>query len=235
MNQFQRNSAFTLAEVLITLGIIGIVAALTLPSVIQKYREKQLVTAYLRIYSILNQAYTFAIPEHGTFDSWEKSAVDTYNKLKPYLVISVDCPAGKSNKKCIYQDYYKNLDNSQNDTDYSHSYYDTYPAIRLISGESIVFYDSSAVDFFVDLNGNKGPNKFGEDAHFLSFNTMSNYQQILPGARWSNNIDDSPQGGKNQCRRAYNWFPGATCGYWILKHHNMDYLHLSDEEIQKRW
>ena len=31
---------FTLAEVLITLGIIGVVAALTLPSVIQKYQKK---------------------------------------------------------------------------------------------------------------------------------------------------------------------------------------------------
>lgn len=38
-----KNSAFTLAEVLITLGIIGIVASLTLPSLIQKYHEKQRV------------------------------------------------------------------------------------------------------------------------------------------------------------------------------------------------
>ena len=36
--------AFTLAEVLITLGIIGVVAALTLPSVINNFREKQLET-----------------------------------------------------------------------------------------------------------------------------------------------------------------------------------------------
>ena len=35
---------FTLAEVLITLGIIGVVAALTLPSVINNFREKQLET-----------------------------------------------------------------------------------------------------------------------------------------------------------------------------------------------
>ena len=34
---------FTLAEVLITLGIIGVVAALTLPSLITNYRKKQTV------------------------------------------------------------------------------------------------------------------------------------------------------------------------------------------------
>lgn len=36
--------AFTLAEVLITLGIIGIVAALTLPALIQNNRNKELQT-----------------------------------------------------------------------------------------------------------------------------------------------------------------------------------------------
>ena len=35
--------AFTLAEVLITLGIIGVVAAMTIPSLIQSYKEKQTV------------------------------------------------------------------------------------------------------------------------------------------------------------------------------------------------
>ena len=37
------NKGFTLAEVLITLGIIGVVAALTLPSLITNYQKKQIV------------------------------------------------------------------------------------------------------------------------------------------------------------------------------------------------
>ena len=36
-----RKIAFTLAEVLITLGIIGVIAAMTLPSLITNYQEKQ--------------------------------------------------------------------------------------------------------------------------------------------------------------------------------------------------
>lgn len=43
MKKINRKTAFTLAEVLITLGIIGVVAALTLPSLIQSYREKETV------------------------------------------------------------------------------------------------------------------------------------------------------------------------------------------------
>lgn len=48
--------AFTLAEVLITLGIIGVVAAMTIPSLIQSYKEKATVTAVKQSYSIFAQA-----------------------------------------------------------------------------------------------------------------------------------------------------------------------------------
>lgn len=47
---------FTLAEVLITLGIIGVIAALTLPSLIQKKQTKELETGLKVAYSLINQA-----------------------------------------------------------------------------------------------------------------------------------------------------------------------------------
>lgn len=61
---------FTLAEVLITLGIIGIVAAMTLPSLVGKYKEKQRVTQLKKAYSILNQAFLMAVKDYGTPDNW---------------------------------------------------------------------------------------------------------------------------------------------------------------------
>ncbi|MFQ8625693.1 MAG: type II secretion system protein [Candidatus Gastranaerophilaceae bacterium] len=42
-------SGFTLAEVLITLGIIGVVAALTMPSVINNYKEKETIAKLKRL------------------------------------------------------------------------------------------------------------------------------------------------------------------------------------------
>ena len=51
-----KSAAFTLAEVLITLGIIGVVAAMTLPSLIANYKEKQTIIALKKFYTTLGQA-----------------------------------------------------------------------------------------------------------------------------------------------------------------------------------
>lgn len=55
--------AFTLAEVLITLGIIGVVAAMTLPTVINNKRNKELETAFKKSYSMLAQVTQIVIQE----------------------------------------------------------------------------------------------------------------------------------------------------------------------------
>ena len=58
-------SGFTLAEVLITLGIIGIVAAMTLPSVINNSRNKQLEAGLKKAYSVIGQALDMYQAETG--------------------------------------------------------------------------------------------------------------------------------------------------------------------------
>lgn len=57
--------AFTLAEVLITLGIISVVAALMLPAVINNIKEKQYETAMKKGYSVLSQALARMNEEQG--------------------------------------------------------------------------------------------------------------------------------------------------------------------------
>ena len=52
----EKNSAFTLAEVLITLGIIGVVAAMTIPTLISKYQHLVLETGFKKSYSALTKA-----------------------------------------------------------------------------------------------------------------------------------------------------------------------------------
>ena len=52
-NIIMSKSGFTLAEVLITLGVIGVVAAMTMPSLVAHYKEKQTVVALKKFYSIL--------------------------------------------------------------------------------------------------------------------------------------------------------------------------------------
>ena len=61
----RKRTAFTLAEVLITLGIIGIVASMTLPSVIHNYKIKQLRTGFLRSSSMIQNALNQTANEFG--------------------------------------------------------------------------------------------------------------------------------------------------------------------------
>lgn len=64
--------AFTLAEVLITLGIIGVVAAITLPSVIANYQKEETVAKLKKTYSVVNQAILQSIVENDDYSNWEK-------------------------------------------------------------------------------------------------------------------------------------------------------------------
>ena len=62
--------AFTLAEVLITLGIIGVVAALTMPSLIANHNKRVVETRLQKFYSSMNQAIKMAELDYGERDVW---------------------------------------------------------------------------------------------------------------------------------------------------------------------
>lgn len=76
----KEKSGFTLAEVLVTLGIIGVVAAITLPQLITNYKEKQRVTQLQKAYSVLQQAFTMAVKDYGTPNYWGLAKTDTEEK-----------------------------------------------------------------------------------------------------------------------------------------------------------
>lgn len=96
--------AFTLAEILITIGIIGIIAALTIPNILSNYRKKVVETRLMKFYSGINQAIQmsekdngpkeywssigvgFATGEDGNIDKTHSLPMDWFNKyLKNYL------------------------------------------------------------------------------------------------------------------------------------------------------
>ncbi len=62
--------AFTLAEVLITLGIIGIVVALTIPNLVQGYRKRVVETRLKEFYTITQQAFKMAEVDNGDITNW---------------------------------------------------------------------------------------------------------------------------------------------------------------------
>ena len=61
-----RRAAFTLAEVLITLGIIGIVAVMTLSTVISKIQDKQNIAKWKKEYSVINNAFNEVVADGVT-------------------------------------------------------------------------------------------------------------------------------------------------------------------------
>ena len=64
-DQLSRKAAFTMAEVLITLGIIGIVAAMTLPTVINRAQRKILSQQFKKSYATVQNAINLAQSEWG--------------------------------------------------------------------------------------------------------------------------------------------------------------------------
>lgn len=78
--------AFTLAEVLITLGIIGVVASLTIPNVIQNHKKSVVETRLKKFYSEINQAVLRAENDYGDRIYWNKTGIGFFNTyLKNYL------------------------------------------------------------------------------------------------------------------------------------------------------
>lgn len=85
-------SGFTLAEVLITLGIIGIVAAMTLPSVINNSRNKQLEAGLKKAYSVIGQALDMYQAETG--ERITQDTVSVKKLLIKYIKTARDCGYG---------------------------------------------------------------------------------------------------------------------------------------------
>ena len=83
--------AFTLAEVLITLGVIGVVAAMVLPTLISEYQERVWIVRLKHSVAVLAQAYLMASKDHGVSAEWNHSGSNQerarryYDYLKDYI------------------------------------------------------------------------------------------------------------------------------------------------------
>ena len=75
-----RKIAFTLAEVLITLGIIGVVAAMTMPSLIQNYQRHVWLTQLKKSYSVLTNGFKAMLAEDNVDFLYDTSL---FNSIKP--------------------------------------------------------------------------------------------------------------------------------------------------------
>lgn len=170
---------FTLAEVLVTLGIIGVVSALTIPTLVKNHQRQVYVTQLQKVVNELSQAADKAITDSNAVSLDEtrygtNKANGASNFLNDYFKIVKDC--GETTTPC-FADSYENL--SGNTVELGTPII----AVSLASGASISiytkwywppYYDSgdgtivkedchSYYTLQVDVNGAQGPNIAGRD------------------------------------------------------------------------
>lgn len=173
----KRALGFTLAEVLITLGIIGVVAALTIPSINQKISLNKNITSLKKTYSVLQQATLKVIAEHESPEYWtiadndQDLVDDIYNYYKPHFNIMREC----QNAPGCWGYPTKYLNGNVYWSNHVAGYYQY--SFTLVDGVNVLLdiYDAgnsrsfgANVDypcpvFWVDVNADKLPNQIGKD------------------------------------------------------------------------
>ena len=226
--------AFTLAETLIVIGIIGVVAALTLPNLNHATGDKEKVTKVKKIYSALTDAFDRAQAIYGPFDEW---VTDLYNsngyisgsniataserfakRVTEFMKVSKDC---RFDEGCFSTAPLLLSDGEECEDDYLKSLQsrNTYMVV-LQDGVSLGF-DVAVSRIRVDIDGpNKGKNQEGSDIFDfgiyyyeddwttdagVSVNQL--YPSTCPNC-WTGNLD------------GYTQYETA----WVIQNGNLDYL-----------
>ncbi len=174
---------FTLAEVLITLGIIGIVAAMTIPTLIARVDHAQKISLLKKAHSAINQSVRLASDDYGDFTSWDNklSTMDFLQKyIAPYMKITLYCT---NYKVCNYTSStpWKRYNGNGDYTGFN--VFSRIPfftvdgilySISLSGGTTVpdpdVQYDYNYIGknaIFIDVNGSSLPNRFGNDVFML--------------------------------------------------------------------
>lgn len=196
--------AFTLAEILITLGIIGVVAALTIPALMNKTNDSELKASLKKNYSVLSQAITRLKQDNGGtlkglyIANWSDGLII---RLLPYLQYLKGCNTNsvggaespKTSLECWHTEAEIKRLNGQTSV-YGTDLYagDNEGGVVLNDGS---FWAGSLVDIncstnygiasdacgyiVVDVNGQKSPNQEGKD--IFAFEITENHGVVPVG------------------------------------------------------
>jgi prepilin-type N-terminal cleavage/methylation domain-containing protein len=170
---------FTLAEILITLTIIGIVAAVTVPSLVNNTGDAQISTGVKNIYQILSEATEKAETDSEGNGLNLSSESNFMASLVPYLkTMSYGIgPLKALNNNPFYSCYKGSSTNCDDTTVYKiwKGSASTRPYVQLNNGAVVFIIEVISGDdpykIFVDINGIKGPNMYGKD--FVMFELIT--------------------------------------------------------------
>ncbi len=217
--KYEHNFAFTLAEVLITLGIIGVVAALTIPTLISNYQKQEYVAKLKKTYSILTQAFLELTNEYGCNGNLvctglleEDEGISKYTyyyyskklseKLIKYIKTAEICGI-EPNKGCFPSATASNFDGTGNKSNMdADSYY------KFVTVDGVAIYIANGADncttitdaipacgwVTLDINGPKKPNAIGRDTFYFDIINTDGVALLPSGSPKMTGveIDDSP-------------------------------------------
>ena len=214
----KRFIAFTLAETLIVMGIIGIVSALTLPNLNSSTGEKEKIAKVKKIYQNLDDALGRAQAVYGPLDEWkslDSTAVSQTtrfgDRITEFMKVSKNCGMA-TNQGCFLNKNVKFIDGR--DGGGSLDAFSSYYKIILADGTAVAMTDSN---FQVDIDGpNKGQNQLGTDIFLFRYDDGI----VTPygPSNFSEYLDES----NNSIMKN-----GNKASAWVINYDNMDYLKLT--------
>lgn len=206
--------AFTLAEVLLTLGIIGIVAAITLPVLLQNIQAKELRNAFKSVYSdVAQMAAQLRADNGGTLegvftDTDQAGAISTISSYLSAITVCNNTSAGLCRSYTTY-----NYLGVSTTTWNNYSFILKNGAKLRIPGSGWVNAScpsgpsSMCMGFSVDVNGLTPPNTTGKDIFFIRLQADRTVPAGLPGDVYADNCGLTASGAS----------AGIGCATWVLQ------------------
>lgn len=221
---------------LITLGVIGVVSALTMPTLVSNHREKVIVTKLNQTYAILQNATERMVQdENGGLDNiWGEYPQKTYYELLPKYLKVTEVKRTKTKTCC------KNRAGTTLGISYGNGKMYTLPSgaemflkpntkidrtyvqCNMTTKYNGTLYFNGCGEFYIDIDGfNNGRNVWGYDV--FRFDLVRD--GILPVGMpketvWTQKFDE--------CLNDNSCYPGG-CTAWVIQNKNMDYLHCPEK------
>lgn len=190
--------AFTLAEVLITLLIIGVVASLIIPNLLQDTQNEELNIQFKKDFGIFSDAARrMMLDNGGNLAGFFLNNMDMMNKCGDYIILTKKCPAYATG--CFYAgtNTWKNLHGDDGWIDQT-----DYPTAIMNNGSLIKFSVNNSActtnngtgspveytcgDITIDINGFKGPNQAGRDMFYIWVTKTGIYPFGIQNDNYSN-------------------------------------------------
>ncbi len=186
---------FTLAEILITLGIIGVVSVLSMPTLVVNYKKQTYVTSLHKVYNEFNQVFERYLSDQRVETLAETELMGGVNSvgafLKDYFKIAKECGAGST---ACFGDSYTTLKgtSAQELVNINVGHADAY-SVMLTNGASISMKIAGNCNnnaensnycglIYVDTNGAKAPNRIGRDFFTMYFYPSGNIDEAQTGS-----------------------------------------------------